>query len=175
MSTATTWHGVDLNWAYAELLGGIQRRTSCIHRAYDILHDSLIRLALIDQRAPLADPQIYLRSIVRNALVDQFRDDARWLALPQDDESGWAAPLAGEADTAPSAERLADLRQRLQATQQILDCLPPRSRQVFWLFRIEGHTYREIAERLNLTLRTVERLIVRALLDINAVRDELAA
>ncbi|MGP1614939.1 MAG: RNA polymerase sigma factor, partial [Pollutimonas bauzanensis] len=68
-----TWHGIDLNWAYADLLSGIRRQTGCRHRAYDVLHDALIRLALVNERAPLREPQAYLRAIVRHALVDQFR------------------------------------------------------------------------------------------------------
>ncbi len=166
------WHGIDLNWAYTDLLGNIRRQTHCLHRAYDILHDALIRLALADERAPLQEPQVYLRAIVRNALVDQFRDASRWVELPDAEEA--PAALDGSAEFVPSPERLADLRQRLQAMQQVLNCLSPRCREIFWLFRIEGYTYREIAARQGLTPRTVERQIARALLDICAVRDALA-
>jgi RNA polymerase sigma-70 factor (ECF subfamily) len=174
MGIPMIWHGIDLNWAYADLLSGIRRQTGCRHRACDILHDALIRLALMDQRTRLREPQAYLRTIVRHALVDQFREAARWVEWP--DEEGPASSAVDDAfGYAPSAERLADLNQRLQAMQQILDCLPPRCREVFWLFRIEGYTYREIASNLGLTLRTVERQIMRALLDIHAVRVELAA
>ncbi|SHI08276.1 RNA polymerase sigma factor [Pollutimonas bauzanensis] len=174
MTLPMTWHGIDLNWAYADLLSGIRRQTGCRHRAYDVLHDALIRLALVNERAPLREPQAYLRAIVRHALVDQFREASRWVELP-DEEGPVSSAFDDASGFAPSAERLADLKQRLQAMQQILDCLPPRCREVFWLFRIEGYTYREIAASLGLTLRTVERQIARALLDIHAVRIELMA
>jgi RNA polymerase sigma factor (sigma-70 family) len=162
------WHGIDLHWAYADLLGGIRRRTGCTHRAYDVLHASLVRLALVSQQRPIAEPNLYLRTIVKHEIVDQFHDHARWVELPDaEDDDAFAASHS------LTPEHLADLQQRLRATQRILDCLPARSREVFWQFRIEGHTYKEIAARSSMTARTVERLIMRALLDISAARDEL--
>ncbi len=70
-----------------------------------------------------------------------------------------------------SPEHLADLQQRLQALQSIIDCLPPRCREVFWLFRIEGVSQVEIAHTLGISLNMVERHVIRALLDLRLARD----
>jgi len=99
-----TWYWVDLGGAYADLLGRIKRRTGWPHRAYDVLHNSLIRLALATAREPIAQPHAYLRTVVRSVLTDHYRDDARWAALPDSDDQVDEDKFAGHA---PSAERMA--------------------------------------------------------------------
>ena len=42
MNESLAWCGIDLNWAYSDVLRRIGRRTACIHRAKDILHDALV-------------------------------------------------------------------------------------------------------------------------------------
>lgn len=166
---AMVWHGVDLRWAYTDLLGSIQRRTGCVQRAYDILHDSLIRLALVRCDTPIPQPHAYLRVVVGNVIVDRYKDEARWVEIP-DEESARAV-----FDHAPSAEHLAWLNQRLRFMQTILDCLPPRCREVFWFFCVEGYTQPEIAARLGISQKVVERHVARAMIDIRAARQEILA
>ena len=158
-----TWHGVDLRWAYADLLVGIQRRTGCAHRAGDVLHDSLIRLALATTREPIKQPHAYLRTVVGTVLTDRYREDARWVSLP--DYENWAGE-GSPGGFAPSVERVAQLRACLAAVQRVLDRLPTRRREVFWLFRIDGLSCREIAERLGLSVRTVENHVMRTMVDL---------
>lgn len=170
MSTSTTtWHGVDLRWAYADLLNGIHRRTGCMHRAQDILHDALVRMALVRRSSPIPQPHAYLRTVVSHLMTDRFREDARWVDCA--DESGnLPDSLLG---AGPSAEHLADLNDRLRTTQRILDCLPPRCRQVFWLFGVEGYTQPEIAASLGISLKVVEYHVMRAMLDMRAACKQL--
>jgi RNA polymerase sigma-70 factor (ECF subfamily) len=59
-------------------------------------------------------------------------------------------------------------REELRRTQLGLDQLPPRCRQVIWLHKVEGLSTRETAERLGISLDTVEKQItqgMRALAD----------
>lgn len=168
MSAATTWHGVDLRWAYADLLGGIQRRTGCSQRARDILHDALIRFALVAKRQPVNEPHAYLRTTVRSVLIDQFRDEARWVQPggQEGDQEGMGIDPEFE-PVVPSAEHMADLRQRLVILQGLFDSLPPRRREVFWLFRVEGYRQAEIATKLGISQTMVERHVMRALIDLH--------
>jgi RNA polymerase sigma-70 factor (ECF subfamily) len=155
---------VDLRWAYADLLRGVQRKTGCAHRAYDVLHDSLVRFALAATREPIAQPHAYLRTVVGSVLNDRYRDDGRWVPLPDcEDWKGEARELAGYA---PSSERVAQLRACLEATQRVFARLPARRREVFWLFRIDGLSCREIAGRLGLSVRTVENHVMRTMVDL---------
>jgi RNA polymerase sigma factor (sigma-70 family) len=174
---APLWCGLDLAWVYSELLGSVTRKTHCVHRARDVIHDSLLRFMLAQGRADIEQPHAYLRTVVGNVLTDYRSDASRFLSL--DDPANGPGDSHGQPsllprDIAPSAERLADLKQRLAAVQRILECLPPRCREVFWLFRVEGCTQPEIAMRLGISLNMVERHVMRALVDLRNARELLA-
>lgn len=170
-----TWHGINLRWAYTDLLLSLGRQTRCTQRAQDVLHDAFLRFALAVHREPIAQPNAYLRRVAHSVLVDHYRDAARFAPLP---DTGLHPDEGGSNDHrvfAPSAEHLADMQQRLEALQRILDCLPARCREVFWLARIEGCTQPQIASQLGISLNMVERHLMRALLDLRAAREALLA
>ncbi len=67
---------------------------------------------------------------------------------------------ASAVDGAESAILQRDLSERLQAA---MDALPPRCRTVFHLSRFEEMTYQEIAERMDISIKTVENQMGKAL------------
>lgn len=164
------WLGLDLRWAYADLLPGIYRQTQCTYLAQDILHDALLRFAFIRDRQKIEQPHAYLRTVVRNVLTDKYREMGRFVPISSD-EQGEEDIARIEDQFSPSPEKLADLQQRLQALQKIIDCLPPRCREVFWLYRVDGLAQTEIASRLKISLNMVEKHIMRALVDLRAARE----
>lgn len=178
ISTAA-WLGLDLRWAYGSLLPALWRSTRCIHRAQDVLHDAFVRYALSGRHERIAQPHAYLRVVARSVLADHMALEQRFVPLPGADAAPGEArqPRVQQGDeeafTAPSAEVLADLQQRLAAVQRTIDGLPPRCREVFWLCKIEGHTQPEIAALLGISLNMVERHLMRALLDLRAARELL--
>lgn len=161
------WQGIDLRWAYNDLLLSLSRQTRCVQHAYDVLHDALLRFALAQHAQPLAQPNAYLRQVAQSVLIDHFRRNARLQPLPEHHEE------TGDEHCAPSAEHLLDIQQRLSALQRILDCLPPRCREVFWLARIEGYAQKEIAQQLDISLNMVERHMARALITLRNARELL--
>jgi RNA polymerase sigma-70 factor (ECF subfamily) len=166
------WNGINLRWAYTDLLLSLSRQTRCVHGAYDILHDAFIRYVLASQRSTIDQPNAYLRRVAHSVLIDHYRHAARYVSLADDDD-GFIRHDPVRDDFAPSAEHLVDLQQRLEALQRILDCLPPRCREVFWLARIEGHRQAHIATVLGISLNMVERHLIRALLDLRSAREAL--
>ena len=48
-------------------------------------------------------------------------------------------------------------------------CLPPRRKQVFEMSRIEGLSHKEIAEKLQIPVRTVEDHIYKTLTELHKV------
>jgi RNA polymerase sigma-70 factor (ECF subfamily) len=98
----------------------------------------------------------YILRISRNLIIDagkhqKIRDhiDA---ALPP--------PAQSELDDPAEALHFAMLQEKITA---IINDLPPKCREIFLLSRFEGKTNREIADLLQLSVRTVEHQISNAL------------
>ncbi len=158
------WHGINLHWAYSTLLPSIKRKTLCSHAAKDILHDGFLRFALTTSPNRDPEPHAYLRTIVQNLILEQYRRDSYFHEYQQQADLEEPATV--------SAEHLADIRQRLELVTQIIQDLPTRCRQVFVMYRIEGHAQQDIASQLNISVNMVERHLIRALLDIRAAREQ---
>jgi RNA polymerase sigma-70 factor (ECF subfamily) len=104
----------------------------------------------------------YLHRAVRNRALNQMRDQQtaeRWATAAEIDR-----PPAPEADAGVLHAELADTIERAVAE------LPPRTREVFYLSREKGLTYNEIAAALDISVKTVETLMGRAL---RALRERL--
>ncbi|ACT51414.1 RNA polymerase sigma factor [Methylovorus glucosotrophus] len=167
------WHGIDLRWAYASLLPSIYGQTRCRHRAYDVLHDALIRFALTSSLGRNDKPHAYLRVIAGNLVRDQRRDDRRWLPWVMDGDEQNVDVSDPRLGQVPSPEELVLLKQKLEALQRIINQLPAKCREVFWLFRIEHLSQRDIAEQLGISVNMVQRHIMRAMLDLLDAQEAL--
>lgn len=159
---APSWLGINLDWAYS-LLPFISRRTACRHRAQDVLHEALLRCA---QRrgSTIEQPHAYLRTVIDTVLADHANQAGRFQPLPPEDQ------VSPEAMAGLSAQQVAELHERLRLVQQVLDMLPPKAREVFWLFRIEGWKQQEIADMLGISRNMVERHVMRALVDLRLLQ-----
>lgn len=172
------WYGIDLKWAYSDMLRNIYRHTYCKQAALDILHDSLIRFALAKNPDRLQSPQAFLQVIVRNQIINTYNENARFVSFDAegDDHSSTSLFDKHAADNhmfSPSAEHLLDIQQRLKAMQTLIDNLPRRCREAFWMFRIEGRDQAEIAAKLGITRNMVQRHVMRAMIEILEAQDLL--
>lgn len=168
MLKTTLWSGIQLSWAYRELLLYIRHKVHCPHTAYDILHDALIRYTVSTSEHKATAPHAYLRTIAKNLIIDNFHQQQRFHPAELTEEH-----LQVFSPQAPSPDALTEIKQRLEMIQQILECLPPRCREVFWLYRVEGHTQLEIAQLLNISKNMVERHVMRAIVDLSFAREYL--
>lgn len=60
-----------------------------------------------------------------------------------------------------SPDRWTDARQMLKRLAEALDCLPERCREVVWLRRVEDLPQKQIAARLGISEKTVEKQIAK--------------
>lgn len=164
------WYGIDLRWAYANLLPAICQQTKSIHLAQDILHDALLRYALLDNFKTILCPHAYLRKVVNSILVDNYRHTKQFVSLnadKSDKDRDEVVLNLSEIQYAPSSEHLVDLQQRLSALQIVINALPPKCREVFWLYRVDGLSQPEIAKQLGISLNMVEKHMMRAMIDLS--------
>lgn len=173
--TLTFWHNLNLEWVYTDLLRKIYAQTNNFHLANDLLHDAIVKFAVRSSVESILEPHAYLRAIVKNLIVDHHRYLAHYVDVqPSIHPEEWNDDRFDlEASWLKSPERLADIKQRMQALQNIIDCLPAKCREVFWLYRIEGKGQIEIAQQLNISLNMVERHVMRALVDLSLAKDYL--
>lgn len=103
----------------------------------------------------------WLYRLTSNAAIDFMRRERRQNApenLSLDDEETYAEP----ADTAPSPHQQAEKAELRQALIDGLRTLSAEHRQVLLLRELQGLTYEEIAQSLELDLGTVKSRIARA-------------
>ncbi|TBU74029.1 RNA polymerase subunit sigma [Pseudomonas daroniae] len=124
--------------------------------AADLSQDAFIRVLAGSQAiAELQEPRAYLKTIGKRLLINLHKrrslEQAYLDALMQLPEA-----------CAPSPEQRWLVLETLQALDELLDGLPRMVRRAFLLSQLEGLGYREIAERLEVSERSVKRYMVQA-------------
>jgi RNA polymerase sigma-70 factor (ECF subfamily) len=165
----------DDRQAVQEQLAGLYRDRAGMLRRYlrtrfrvnddgeDLVQDTFLRLVAQRSLAQIKNPDAYLKRTLRNLVIDAAR---RAKVRPQlvVFEGNEPAVRANQADGLEYAE----MRERYRA---IVDQLPPRTREVFLLHRVEECSVKDIAARLEISTRTVEWHVAQAILRISADLD----
>lgn len=117
-------------------------------------------LQLLQHPAPgdIRNPQAYLFRTASNLAIDSLRRDGT--------RARHAAPgiEADEvADRQAGLDRVVDQELQFRRFVAALDELPERCRHAFILHRLEGWSHAEVAERLGVSRKTVQRYVLRAL------------
>jgi RNA polymerase sigma factor (sigma-70 family) len=109
-------------------------------------------------------PRAFLFATARHLMADRIRRE-RVVSIQAIGDLEALNVLVDEL----SAERCVTARQELARLSEALDALPPRCREVVWLRRVEELSYREIAERLGIGVKTVETHITHGMRLLAAV------
>jgi RNA polymerase sigma-70 factor (ECF subfamily) len=128
--------------------------------ADDLTHDLLLRIAQRMQREDIENPEAFLFTAAANLLRDRGRHQQivdRYLA---------DAPAHAENFEALSPERVVVSKQSLEQLLRALKELDPRARDVFILHRLEGMKYADIARLFGLSVSSIEKDIMKALVHI---------
>ena len=126
-----------------------------MHLASDIAQDVFVRLLTRDSVAEIREPRAFLARIAQGLVADQWRRAAI--------ERAWLETAATMELSVPSPEEQAEIVEALVRIDALLSGLAPRTRETFLLSRLEGLTYPQIAERLSVSLSTVEKDMATAM------------
>jgi RNA polymerase sigma factor (sigma-70 family) len=134
----------------------LRRRVGNAWDAADLSQDTFLRvLSSSQQIAEMREPRAYLLTVSKRLLSNFYTrrnlEQAYLNALAQLPE-----------DCVPSPEQRWVLLETLQALDELLDGLPSLVRRAFLWSQLEGLGYREIAERLEVSERTVKRYMAQA-------------
>ncbi len=147
----------------AALRAWIQKKVPVGLDVDDVVQEAYAILASLESVESIRNPKSYTVRVAYSVILSHVR---RASIVPMMTVSDM--DFLGASDDAPSVERTVSDRDDLRRVGDAISELPPTCRQVFVLRRIEGLSQREIAERLGITVKTVEKHItkaVRALID----------
>lgn len=144
------------------LMRYFQRRTASVSDAEELVQELFLRLLRRADLFALENLDGYVFEAAANLARDRVRR--------QQARGGRHIDIADiEAATdEPSPEQVVDARKRLDLMLVALDGLPPRARTIVILRRFENLTYRQIAERLDISVSAVEKHMVRAMSALRA-------
>lgn len=139
---------------YAALCAYAYRYVTDRDTAEEIVQDVLFRVW--QRRGQLADLELlpYVFRSTANAAISHLRTER----ATRRRDAQLANEIVGEA--APPSEPVDDLAAR---AREAIEALPERCRLIFLLSRDSGLTYAAIAERLSISVKTVENQMCKAL------------
>ena len=116
----------------------------------DILQDVFVKLWLSREKIGKVETfNSYLFTIAKNAIVSYFREKSK----DQKFEARVKEILVSAENEYNDELEYKDLKQNLES---IIDQLPDKRKQIFKLSREEGLSNKEIAEKLDISVKTVE-------------------
>ncbi len=119
----------------------------------DIVQDCFVKLWQQEAKRDITDKRAFLYTTVRNACIDTLRR--------QHPEMTNIDP--SDLEESISDEEAIDRSEQEAKVWETIDALPDRCREVFLMAKRDGMTYNEIAEALNISVKTVEHQISKAM------------
>jgi len=143
---------------YGGLLQFVRRRTTNEEDARDVTQESLTRLLRYRETEEASAWKPLLYRIAVNVIGEQFRRSSarkasRHVSLEEMD-------IPSEA---PQQEDLIEQQQREALLRAAILSLPARPRQVYLLSRMDGLSYKQIANHCGISVKTVEKHMTQAL------------
>lgn len=125
--------------------------------ARDLVQDAFMRVLALDGWASIEAPHAYMLRMLKNLAIQ----DLRRARIARFDQLSMVEQFDVE-DEAPDAYRVVAGREQLGQVSQALKDLPERCRRVFVMRRIEERSPRDIAQRLGVSISTLEKRLARA-------------
>lgn len=123
--------------------------------AADVAHDTFVRILGAANAAHIREPRDYLATIARGLVIDRYRRRSIERAYQQTMATREQATVISEEDKALIIETLV-------AVDKTLASLGARTQRIFMLSQVEGLTYQQIANELQVSLTTVKKHMIRA-------------
>ncbi len=142
----------------AEIHLFLSRRLANPDLATDLTQETFARLLGVDPGETIENVRAYLYRTAHRLAIDHRRKQQRQRTVSLPDETLGSLP-----DRGPDSEaRVAD-RETLACLVHALEELPPLTRRIFQLTRVEGLSYAETARRLAVSESSVQKHLARAL------------
>jgi RNA polymerase sigma factor (sigma-70 family) len=141
----------------AELRGYIRRLTRDNAATEDLLHDTFARIIASESWREIDSPAGFAIRTARNVVYDGLRRQ-QVVSIEFVADVGALGLVDDQADP----EQTLVARDELRRLRAIVEALPAQQRRVFTLRKVYGMSPQAIADRLGLSVSTVEKHLVKA-------------
>jgi RNA polymerase sigma factor (sigma-70 family) len=128
--------------------------------AEDVIQDAYLQLLQRDETDTVREPRAFLFRVIANLSIDAWRKSKRKAAPELEDQS---VDLESIVCQQPGPEALTSSLLEFDQFLLVLDDLPELQRHAFILKKLEGLTHAEIAQRLGVSTKSVQRYLVEAM------------
>lgn len=149
-----SWFRAIFDDYYESIRSFAYYKTGSVDLADDVVQEVFLKLWNIRSSVRNDTVKTLLYTIATNLIKNHFKHQ-RVVYNFQVSKS-----TQDEAESADANVRMDDMNRQLQ---DALDSIPDAAREVFLMNRIDGFTYSEIAQRLNLSVKTVEKRMSEAI------------
>jgi len=118
----------------------------------DLCHETYLRIYESAQRSRPTSPRGFLFATARHLVLDRLRH-GKVVSIELQGDLAFLNVLIDDL----SPERWVGARQELWQLARAFQALPPKYKEIMWMVRVEERTQNDIAERLKLTRKAVER------------------
>lgn len=139
------------------LIAEAARMTGDTASAEDVVQEAWIRLSQNATDTRIAEPVGYIRRVVRNLALDEYRQRQRRERMLSSEAADDPETLASNA---AAVDRTLMAKQELALVTAELARMPPRMRRAVELHRLSGAPLREIAAELGVSITTAHTLVV---------------
>ena len=137
------------------LQGWLNNKLGCSYRAADLMHDTFLRLLIRDEKVQAREPKAYLMTVAKRVLIDYWRRERV--------EKAYLEALMQIPETyAPAPEEQHIILETLIEIDHLLGELPIIVKRAFLYSQLEGLKQADIAEKLNVSISTVKRYLIKA-------------
>ena len=137
------------------LLSWLRRKLDSPEFAADISHDVFVKLLTREENKQIHEPRAFLTTIARRSLANHWRHQ-------QIEQAYLDALRAYPEPLHPSEEERAVIIEAIVEINARLDGLPAVVKRAFLYSQLDGMRYKQIAEKLNISISTVKRYLIQA-------------
>jgi len=131
--------------------------------AEDIVQDTFFNVLKSKNFESVENKRAYLYQTAHNLALNRINRHKKH-------EDYVSSTVTEEEASTASLERSVAARDDLKRVERAIGRLPPKVQRTFLMSRVDGMTYTQISQELNIATSTVEKHIIRAL---SFLRDEL--
>lgn len=122
--------------------------------AEDLAQEAFVRAYAVEAEQPIVSPKAFLFRIARNLALNERAKAANATTVPLED---FADPTVIEDMGQVALDDEMEARQRIRMLAEAMASLPPQCAKVFLLRKVYELSYKEIAERLGISVSTAEK------------------